>query len=125
MTQVIETDSAPKAIGPYSQAIKLDRLVFCSGQVGLDPATGALVDGGVEGQARQGLANLAEVLSAAGSGLQNVVKTTVFLTSMDDFEAMNAVYAEAVGDNRPARSTVAVKELPKAALFEIEAIAAS
>lgn len=131
--EVVSTEGAPKAIGPYSQAIAArfggiggspgpDRLVFCSGQVGLDPATGELAEG-LAKQVTRGLDNLQAVLKEAGLSPANVVKTTVFLTSMDDFAAMNELYAKVFVDEPPARSTVAVKELPKGAIFEIEAIA--
>ena len=120
----VSTDSAPAAIGPYSQAIILDGMIYCSGQVGLDPASGQLVEGDVQAQAQRALQNLSAVLEAAGSSLANVVKTTVFLTNMGNFAAMNEVYATFFGDEPPARSTVAVAELPKGAQVEIEAIAA-
>ena len=119
----VSTASAPAAIGPYSQAIILDGMVYCSGQVGLDPATGQLVEGDVQAQAQRALQNLSAVLEAAGSSLANVVKTTVFLTDMANFTAMNEIYASFFGDTPPARSTVAVAELPKGAQVEIEAIA--
>lgn len=121
--QAIVADKAPAALGPYSAAIKLGDLVFASGQTGIDPATGELVDGGVEGQARQVLTNLAAVLEAAGSSLGDVVKTTVFLTDMAEFPLMNAVYAEFFPAPHPARSTVQVAGLPKGGVVEIEAIA--
>ncbi len=120
---VIQTEKAPKAIGPYSQAIRTDFGLFTAGQVGIDPATGELVAGGVEEQTRQVLKNLQNVLEAGGSSLSNVVKTTVFLKDMNDFAKMNAIYAEFFGANPPARSTVAVAGLPKGALVEIEAVA--
>ncbi len=120
---VVHTDKAPKAIGPYSQAIRTDFGLFTAGQVGIDPATGELVTGGVEEQTRQVLKNLQNVLEAGGSSLANVVKTTVFLKDMNDFAKMNAIYAEYFGANPPARSTVAVAGLPKGALVEIEAVA--
>jgi 2-iminobutanoate/2-iminopropanoate deaminase len=120
---VITSQKAPKAIGPYSVAIRIGDLVFTSGQIGLDPSTGVLVPGGVEAETRQALTNLAHVLADAGSGLSQVVKTTVFLHDMADFAAMNAVYAEFFPENPPARSTVAVAALPKGAAVEIEAIA--
>ena len=113
----------PKAIGPYSQAIRTDLLVYTAGQVGLDPATGELVPGGIEAQARQALTNLRNVLEAADSGLNFAVKTTVFLKDMNDFAKLNAVYGEFFPQNPPARSTVAVAALPKEALVEIECIA--
>ncbi len=121
--KVIHTDKAPKAIGPYSQAIRADAMVFTAGQIGLDPATMELVSGGVEEQTRQALNNLRNVLEAAGSSLAQVVKTTVFLQDMNDFPKMNAIYAEYFAENPPARSTVAVAALPKGALVEIEATA--
>jgi len=121
--KIVQTDKAPKAIGPYSQAIRLEGLVFSAGQIGLDPSTGELVPGGVEAQTRQVLTNLKNVLAAADSELSFVVKTTVFLKDMNDFQKMNAVYAEFFPENPPARSTVAVSALPKGALVEIEAVA--
>jgi 2-iminobutanoate/2-iminopropanoate deaminase len=121
--QVISTPKAPKAIGPYSQAIRTGDFVFAAGQTGLDPSTMELVAGGVEAQARQVLTNLRHVLEAAGSGFNRVVKTTVFLTDMANFAAMNAVYMEFFPENPPARSTVAVAGLPKGGLVEIEAVA--
>lgn len=119
----ISTPSAPAALGPYSQAIALDGIVFASGQIALDPASGQLVKGDVQAQTHRALQNLRAVLEAAGSSLGNVVKTTVFLTSMNDFTAMNEIYATYFGDEPPARSTVAVADLPKGAQVEIEAIA--
>ena len=119
----IHTEKAPQAIGPYSQAIATGGLVFSAGQVAIDPATGELVAGDTAAQTRQVLKNLTAVLAAAGTGLRQIVKTTVFLKNFDDFAAMNAVYAEAFGDHKPARSTVEVVRLPKNALVEIEAIA--
>lgn len=121
--RVIHTEKAPKAIGPYSQAIHIGNLVYTAGQVALDPATMELVPGGVEEQTRQVLANLTNVLEAAGTSMSNVVKTTVFLKTMDDFVKMNAIYAEVFGENPPARTTVAVSGLPKNALVEIECVA--
>lgn len=121
--KVIQTDKAPKAIGPYSQAIRTDSMVYTAGQIGLDPATGDLVAGGVEEQTRQVINNLRSVLEAAGSSLDHVVKTIVFLKDMNDFPKMNSIYAEYFGANPPARSTVAVAGLPKDGLVEIEAIA--
>jgi 2-iminobutanoate/2-iminopropanoate deaminase len=119
----ISTTDAPGAIGPYSQAIATGNFVFCSGQVPLEPASGALVEGDVRAQTRRALENLSGVLNAAGSSLAQVVKTTVFLVSMGDFTAMNEVYAEFFPGDPPARSTIAVAELPKGARVEIEAIA--
>ena len=121
--RVIHTEKAPKAIGPYSQAIHIGDLVYTAGQVALDPATMELVPGGVEEQTRQVLANLTNVLEAAGTSISKVVKTTVFLKTMDDFAKMNAVYAEVFSENPPARTTVAVAGLPKNALVEIECVA--
>lgn len=122
--QAISTTSAPAAVGPYSQGIAVGDLVFCSGQIGLDPASGALVDGGVEAQAERALQNLDAVLDAAGCTFADLVKTTVFLADIDDFAAINAVYARFMPDPPPARSTFAVGALPKGARIEIEAIAA-
>ncbi|MCK6539389.1 MAG: RidA family protein [Anaerolineales bacterium] len=121
--KIVSTDKAPKAIGPYSQAIRTENLVFTAGQIGLDPVAMEIVEGGIEAQTRQVLTNLKRVLEAADSGLNFVVKTTVFLQSMDDFAKMNAVYAEFFPENPPARSTVAVAALPKGALVEIECVA--
>jgi 2-iminobutanoate/2-iminopropanoate deaminase len=119
----ISTAQAPAAIGPYSQAIRADGYLFCSGQLGLDPATGDLVAGDVEAQAEQALRNLGAVLEAAGLTYGDVVKTTVFLADMADFAAINSVYGRFVTDPPPARSTVAVAALPKGGRVEIEAIA--
>lgn len=120
----VSTNSAPAALGPYCQAIALDGMVYASGQIAIDPASGQLVEGDVQAQTHRVLQNLTAVLEAAGSSLANVVKTTVFLTSMSNFTAMNEIYATYFGDEPPARSTVAVAELPKGAQVEIEAIAA-
>ncbi len=122
MKQVI-TDKAPAAIGPYSQAIRQGGLIFVSGQLPIDPATGVFPEGGVEAQTRQSLANIKSVLETAGSGMDKVVKTTVLLADMGDFTAMNGVYAEFFGAPYPARCAFAVKTLPKGALVEIECIA--
>jgi len=121
--RTISTDSAPRAIGPYSQGIAAAGLLFLSGQVPLDPATGALIQKTMQEEVARVLENLKAVLEAAGSGLDRVVKTTVYLTSLKDFEAMNEVYARYFGDNRPARSTVQVAALPRGARVEIDAIA--
>jgi 2-iminobutanoate/2-iminopropanoate deaminase len=121
--QAIATSGAPGAIGPYSQAIAIDGLLFCSGQLGLDPATGNLAEGGVEAQAERSLRNLSAVLDAAGLAWADVIKTTIFLVDIADFAAVNAVYGRFMPDPPPARSTVAVAALPKAGLVEIEAIA--
>jgi 2-iminobutanoate/2-iminopropanoate deaminase len=123
-TNRVQTNDAPAAIGPYSQAVQACELVFCSGQLGLDPATGEFAAMDVQGQTRQALQNLKAVLEAAGSDLAHVAKTTVFLADMADFKAMNEVYGTFFPANPPARSTVAVKELPRGGLVEIEAIAA-
>lgn len=121
--QIISAEQAPKAIGPYSQAVKVGHFVYSSGQLGLDPVSGALVAGGVEAETRQALSNLKAVLEAGGSGLDQVVKTTVFLRDMNDFSRMNAVYAEFFTTNPPARATVQVVALPRNGAVEIEAIA--
>ena len=117
------TSDAPAAIGPYSQAIRSGQFIFTAGQVALDPASGEIVGADVQAQTHRVLQNLQAVLTSAGSSLANVVKTTVFLSSMSDFQAMNAVYATYFGQPAPARSTVAVAELPRKALVEIECIA--
>ena len=119
----IHTDNAPKALGPYSQAIEAGGMVFASGQVPIDPATDQFVEGGIKEQTRQSLTNARNILREAGTGLTHVVKTTVFLSDMDNFAAMNEVYAEFFQQPYPARSAVAVKTLPKGALVEIECIA--
>ena len=120
----VKTEAAPAAIGPYSQALRLPGgLVFCSGQIALDPATGQVVGEGVAEQTRQVLRNLAAVLEAAGGSLGTVVKTTVYLVDMNSFSEMNRVYAEAFGEHRPARAAVEVSRLPKDAVVEIEAVA--
>lgn len=121
--RAISTDKAPKALGPYSQAIVLGDLVFCAGQLGIDPATGQIVSGDIREQTRRVLDNLAAVLEAAGSGLDRVMKTTVFLSDMAEFAAMNEVYAERFGAHKPARSTVPVGLLMRGARVEIECIA--
>ena len=120
--QVITTTHAPAAIGPYSQAIKTDSLIFASGQLGLNPETGKLVEG-VEAQARQALANIAALLQAAGSSMDQIVKTTIFLANLADFATVNAIYAQAFTGSPPARSTVQVAALPLGGLVEIEVIA--
>ena len=123
MKQVIHTDSAPAAIGPYSQAIQIGDLLFVSGQVPIDPSTGAIVEGDIKAQAQQSLNNLKAILNAAGTNMGAVVKTTVFLADMNDFTAMNEVYAQFFQEPFPARSAVQVARLPKDATVEIEAIA--
>lgn len=122
---VIVTEGAPKPFGgaPYNQAIRAAGLVFCAGQVGLDPGSGTLVDGGVEAQARRAMENLTAVLEAAGSGVERIVKTTIFVTDLGDFAAVNAVYGSFFAADPPARSTVQVAGLPGGAVVEIEAIA--
>ena len=119
----ISTTNAPAAIGPYSQAIKVGELVFVSGQLPIDPATGAFAEGGIKELTRQSLTNMKAILEEAGTSMANVVKTTVFLADMNDFAAMNEVYAEFFAAPFPARSAVAVKTLPNGALVEIECIA--
>jgi len=121
--EVVTAANAPKAIGPYSAAIKTGNFVFSSGQLGIIPETGDLVEGGVEAETRQALINLGNILKAAGSSLENVVKTTVFLRDINDFARMNAVYAEFFIENPPARSAFQVGALPNAAAVEIEAVA--
>jgi 2-iminobutanoate/2-iminopropanoate deaminase len=119
MIKSVHTPHAPEAIGPYSQAVIAEPFVFCSGQLGIDPATGVLADG-IESQTRQVLANMKAVLEQAGSSVDRVVKTTVFLKKIDDFAAVNAIYGEFFSSHWPARSTVEVSNLPKGALIEIE-----
>jgi len=121
--QIIQTEQAPKAIGPYSQAIRSNGLVFASGQIPIDPATGQFVAGGIAEQTEQAIKNLSQVLEAAGSGLHRVVKTTVFLADMDEFAAMNEVYGRFFSEEPPARATVQAARLPRDARVEIEAIA--
>ncbi len=125
MKKIITTNNAPKALGPYSQAISLgvEKLVFTAGQLGIDPGTGCIVDGGIKEQTRQALKNIQGVLQAAGSDLDYAVKTTVFLKDMNDFAAMNEIYAEFFQNSAPARSAVQVARLPKDGLIEIEAVA--
>ena len=121
--KTVSTYEAPKAIGPYSQAIKANGFVFCSGQIALDPRSGGLMPGDVTRQTRQVMENLKAVLKAAGSDLDRVVKTTVFLKNMDDFEGMNSVYSEFFDADPPARAAVEVRRLPKDVLVEIECVA--
>ncbi len=121
--QTVATDKAPKAIGPYEQAIKVGDFVFASGQIPLDPKTGNLVDGGIKEQTCQVLENLKAVLEAVGASFDHVVKATVFLKNIADFAAMNDIYAEYLGQSKPARSTVAVADLPRGALVEIDLVA--
>jgi len=119
----VQTDKAPKAIGPYSQAVIAGDLVFCSGQIGFDPATGEFVPGGVKEQTERVLKNLEGVLKAAGASLASVMSVNVYLRAMKDFADMNEVYADAFGEHKPARATVGVSELPKNALVEMSCIA--
>jgi 2-iminobutanoate/2-iminopropanoate deaminase len=120
---IVATDAAPAAVGPYSQAVAAGELVFCSGQIPLDPASGELVGGSIADQTRRCMHNLAAVLEAAGAGLDAIVKVTVFLTSIDDYAEFNEAYAEFVGAEPPARAAFAVSALPKGANVEIECIA--
>ena len=123
MKEIIQTEHAPQAIGPYSQAVKANGLIFASGQIPIDPQTGQFVTGGIEEQTEQVLKNLAAVLEAAGSNLSRIVKTTVFLVDMQEFAAMNGVYAKFFKEQPPARATVEAARLPRDARVEIEAIA--
>jgi 2-iminobutanoate/2-iminopropanoate deaminase len=122
--EILATDKAPAAIGPYSQAVKCGNMLFCSGQIPLDPATGELVAGDIAVQAERVMNNIAALLTAAGAGFDDVVKTTIFLVDMADFAAVNEVYGSRFPNHKPARSTVAVKSLPRNALLEIEVIVA-
>ena len=122
--QIVATDKAPKAVGPYSQAVRAGEFLFCAGQIPLDPATGQLVPGGIREQTARVLENIKAVLASQGIGVEHVVKTTVFMTNLADFAAMNEVYAKSFPANPPARSTVQVAALPKGAQVEIEVIAA-
>lgn len=121
--EAVRTDAAPKAIGPYEQAIRVNGLVFTAGQIALDPKTGSLVEGGIAAETTQVLKNLQAILEASGSSLERVIKATVYLKEMADFSAMNEVYADYLGGSKPARSTVAVAELPRGALIEIDLVA--
>ena len=123
MKTVISTTNAPAAIGPYSQAIRLGNIIFTSGQIPIDPATGSFVEGGIKEQTRQSLLNVKAILNEAGTTMDHVIKTTVFMADMNDFAEMNSVYSEFFNTPYPARSAVAVKTLPKGALVEIEVIA--
>ena len=123
MKKAIATAAAPSAIGPYNQAIQVGNLLYTSGQIPIDPATGQIVEGGIEEQTRRSLLNVQAILKEAGVTMGNVVKTTVFMADMNDFPAMNTVYAEFFTQPFPARSAVAVKSLPKGALIEIEVVA--
>jgi 2-iminobutanoate/2-iminopropanoate deaminase len=121
--KTISTDKAPKAIGPYSQAIVANGFLFCAGQIPLDPANGELITGDIKAQTERVLANLEAVLTAAGASWKDVVKTTVFIKDFNDFATINEIYAKALGDARPARSTVEVSKLPRGVGIEIDAIA--
>ena len=121
--EVISTENAPKALGPYSQAIKANGMIYCSGQIPIDPAVNAVTAETIEDQTRQAITNLKNVLEKAGSSLSKVVKTTVFISDMNEFARLNAVYAEMFGDTKPARSCVQVARLPKDVKIEIEATA--
>jgi len=123
MKRALETALAPAAIGPYSQAVEDGAMVFCSGQIGIDPHTGAIVAGGIEAETRRALANIREVLAAAGLGLADVVKATIFLADLGDFELVNRIYAEHFEPPFPARSTIQAAALPRKARIEIEVIA--
>lgn len=123
MKEIVATDRAPRAIGPYSQAVRAGNMIFASGQIPIDPATGEFVPGGIAEQTEQVLKNLTAVFAAAGVGLDQIVKTTVFLVDMDDFTAMNEVYGKFFGEAPPARATVQAARLPRDARVEIEAIA--
>jgi 2-iminobutanoate/2-iminopropanoate deaminase len=122
--EIVTTDTAPAAIGPYSQAVKCGNMLYCSGQIPLDPATGEMVDGDITVQAERVMNNIAAMLSAVGIGFDNIVKTTIYLVDMADFAAVNSVYGTRFPGHKPARSTVAVKSLPRGALLEIEVLAA-
>jgi 2-iminobutanoate/2-iminopropanoate deaminase len=121
--EIISTDKAPAAIGPYSQAIKAGNLLFCSGQIPLDPATGEIVSGGIVEQSEMVMKNISAMLTAAGVGFDDVIKTTIYLIDMGDFASVNEVYGRCFQKHKPARSTVAVKSLPRGVLLEIEVIA--
>jgi 2-iminobutanoate/2-iminopropanoate deaminase len=123
MTKTVSTEKAPKALGPYSQAIRAGGFIWCSGQIPINPATNTIEVATIEDQTRQSISNLRNVLEAAGSSLSNVVKTTVFIKDMNDFAALNGVYAEMFGDTKPARSCVEVARLPKDVKVEIECVA--
>ncbi len=123
MKEIITTEKAPAAIGPYSQAVKYGNLIFTSGALGIDPATGAFVEGGIQAQTRQCLENLKAILEASGSSLRNVIKATVFIKDMNDFPKINEIYGQYFTEEQPGRSCVEVARLPKDGLIEIEVIA--
>lgn len=121
--EIVQTDNAPGAIGPYSQAMKVGNLIYTAGQIPLDPATGQLVEGDVTAQSERVMENVAAILEAAGTSMSNIVKTTCFLTDLGNFAAFNDVYAKHMGDNRPARTTIQVAGLPAGAQVEVEVVA--
>lgn len=121
--EIISTENAPGAIGPYSQAVRMGNLLFTAGQIPLDPATGQIVEGDIKAQTERVMQNVVAILEAAGSSIDNVLKTTCFLTDLGDFAAFNEVYARYMGSNRPARSTIQVAALPAGALVEVETVA--
>ncbi|MGB9813672.1 MAG: RidA family protein [Thermovenabulum sp.] len=121
--RIIKTEQAPKAIGPYSQAVMVGDMLFASGQIALDPATGELVEGGIEAQATRVMENIKNILAAAGMDFSNVVKSTIFITDINNFAKVNEIYGKYFPENPPARSTIEVSKLPKGALIEIEVIA--
>lgn len=121
--EILHTEKAPAAIGPYSQAVKCGNMLFCSGQIPLDPATGEIVSGGIASQAERVMVNIGAMLDAAGIGFDDVIKTTIYLVDMADFAVVNEVYGNRFPGHKPARSTVAVKSLPRGSLLEIEIIA--
>ncbi|MDD5285774.1 MAG: RidA family protein [Desulfuromonadaceae bacterium] len=121
--EIVTTDNSPAAIGPYSQAIKSGNMLYCSGQIPLDPVTGEMVSGDITAQTERVMKNIAALLSAAGAGFDDVIKTTIYLVDMGDFASVNEIYGRCFKNHKPARSTVAVKSLPRGALLEIEVIA--
>jgi 2-iminobutanoate/2-iminopropanoate deaminase len=123
MREIIETAQAPRPIGPYAQAIRANGFIFVSGQIPIDPATGSVSGGDIEAQTRQVMKNLAAILEAAGSGLGNIVKTTVFLANLDEFPRFNQIYGEYLGEAKPARATVQVARLPREVLLQVDAVA--
>ena len=122
MKKIIATNKAPQAIGPYSQAVEYNNLIFCSGQIALDPESGKLVEGGIENETKRVMENLKAVATVAGSGMDKVLKTTIYLTDLSNFQILNEIYGSYFTENPPARATVEVKSLPKGAQVEIEAV---
>ena len=122
MKKIISTNSAPQAIGPYSQAVEYNNLIFCSGQIALDPQTGEMIEGGIENETKRVMENLKAAAEAAGSGMDKVLKTTIYLTDLSNFQIVNEIYGSYFKENPPARATVEVKSLPKGAQVEIEMI---